>query len=86
MSEIKPGMVVEISNPCTRDGDATMASRPLPEGQPLTQAEVEELDSFGLINGRMILPERAFELWEREILWGREGGARLNQLPLRRRR
>lgn len=38
---------------------------------PLTDDEVIELDSYGLISARQKLPARAIELWEREILWGR---------------
>jgi len=39
-------------------------------GQPLTAAEVAELDTYGHIHGRIPLPRRAIELWEREILYG----------------
>ncbi|GHH09304.1 hypothetical protein GCM10008023_05810 [Sphingomonas glacialis] len=39
---------------------------------PLTDAEFAELDSYGDIHGRMLTPARALELWEREILFGRE--------------
>lgn len=39
--------------------------------EPLTDAEVVELDSYGHISGRMLLPARAIELWEREIMYGR---------------
>lgn len=39
--------------------------------EPLTPAEVEELDGYGRITGRSLLPARAIELWEREILFGR---------------
>jgi hypothetical protein len=40
-------------------------------GDPLTDAEVAELDSYGAVHGRMAIPTRAAELWEREILFGR---------------
>lgn len=38
--------------------------------RPLTPDEVHELDSYGRINGRMLLPLRCVQLWERELLWG----------------
>jgi hypothetical protein len=38
--------------------------------QPLTDAERAELDSYGVITGRMLLPPRAIELWTREMMWG----------------
>jgi hypothetical protein len=38
---------------------------------PLTDREVNELDGYGNINGRMSLSARCIELWEREIYWGR---------------
>lgn len=44
-------------------------------GKPLTAAEVAELDSYGELSGVQLMlgtmPERAAELWEREILYGR---------------
>ena len=38
---------------------------------PLTDEEVKELDAFGELTAFTPLLPRAFELWEREILWGR---------------
>lgn len=39
--------------------------------QALTDEEVKELDSYGIISARQGLPPRALHLWERELLWGR---------------
>lgn len=41
--------------------------------RPLSLAETIELDAYGAINAFTPLPARATELWEREVLWGREG-------------
>lgn len=38
---------------------------------PLTDEEVKELDSYGIMSARDAHPARAIELWTRELLWGR---------------
>jgi len=38
---------------------------------PLTDAEVDELDSYGILLASLPIPQRAGELWVREIMWGR---------------
>lgn len=45
------------------------------EERPLNQSEIVELDAFGSLSMRnpLGIPARAMELWEREILYGREG-------------
>jgi len=46
-----------------------MPEPPIPE-QPLSASELAELDGYGCISGRMLLPRGAVDLWEREILYG----------------
>lgn len=40
--------------------------------KPLTSEEVTELDSYGILHGSCQHPVRAIELWEREIMYGKE--------------
>lgn len=41
-------------------------------GKPLTPEEVDELDTYGELRGNVAAPARAIELWQRELLFGRE--------------
>lgn len=38
---------------------------------PLTDDEVRELEAYGLLMPFQPLQPRAYELWARELLWGR---------------